>query len=152
MTKLFEALMVIGDSVSDEHRVVLLLASLPDSYDMLVTALEAKSETVPNMEIITERLLHEERKIKEKEAGYKYSGRKVSENREPLGFREPKEAATVTCANTVRSLATLSELAGNSRQPNGKEMTSRRAKRSTQRGPLLQRSRYLAQQAMTKPW
>ena len=32
-----------------------------------MTALEANSETVPKMEIVTERLLHEERKMKEKE-------------------------------------------------------------------------------------
>ena len=61
MTELFEELAVVGDPVSDEDRVVHLLASLPDSYDMLVTALEANSETVPKMEIVTERLLHEKR-------------------------------------------------------------------------------------------
>ena len=33
---------------------------------MLVTTLEANSKTVPKMEIVTERLLHEERKMKEK--------------------------------------------------------------------------------------
>ena len=42
-----------------------LLTSLPDSYNMLVTALEAREE-VPKMEVITEKLLHAERKQKEK--------------------------------------------------------------------------------------
>ena len=69
MTELFEALAVIGDPVTEEDQVVHLLASLPDSYDMLVTALEANSEAVPKMEIVTERLLHEERKMKEKGTG-----------------------------------------------------------------------------------
>ena len=69
MTELFEALAVIGDPVTEEDRVVHLLASLPDSYDMLVTALEANSEAVPKMEIVTERLLHEERKMNEKGTG-----------------------------------------------------------------------------------
>ena len=36
-----------------------LLASLPESYSMLVTALETY---VPQMEVLVERLLHEERK------------------------------------------------------------------------------------------
>ena len=55
----------IDDPITEEDRVVHLLASLPESYDILVTALEASVE-VPKMEIVTERLLHEERKIKEK--------------------------------------------------------------------------------------
>ena len=69
MTELFEGLAVIGDPVTEEDRVVHLLASLPDSFNMLVTALEANSEAVPKMDIVTERLLHEERKMKEKGTG-----------------------------------------------------------------------------------
>ena len=69
MTEIFEGLAVIDDPVSEEDRVVHLLASLPDSFSMLVTALEANSEAVPKMEIVTERLLHEEQKIREKGAG-----------------------------------------------------------------------------------
>ena len=49
--------------------MVYLLASLPESYSMLVTALEASTE-VPQMEVVTERLLHEERKLKER-GGYR---------------------------------------------------------------------------------
>ena len=41
MTEIFEALAVIGDPVTEEDRVVHLLASLPDSFNMLATALEA---------------------------------------------------------------------------------------------------------------
>jgi len=52
--------------VSGEDRVVNLLASLPESYNMLVTALEDNSD-VPDMDVVTERLLHEERKMKERE-------------------------------------------------------------------------------------
>ena len=61
MTEIFDELSVIGDHISEEDRVVYLLASLPESYSMLVTALEANSE-VPKMEFVTEKLLHEERK------------------------------------------------------------------------------------------
>ena len=63
LTEIFNKLSIIGDSIDDEDRVVYLLASLPDSYEMLVTALEANTE-VPNMETVIERLLHEEQKLK----------------------------------------------------------------------------------------
>ena len=49
--------------------MVHLLASLPDSFDMLVTAMEANSDNVPAMENVTERLLREEQKLKEKGVG-----------------------------------------------------------------------------------
>ncbi len=64
VTELFEAL-----AVSEEDQVIHLLASLPDSFGMLVTVLEANSEAVPNMENVTERLLHEEQKTKDKGGG-----------------------------------------------------------------------------------
>ena len=66
MTKISEGLSVIGDSISEEDRLVHLLASLPDSYNMLVTAFEANME-VPKLEVVTEWLLHEERKLNEQE-------------------------------------------------------------------------------------
>ena len=65
MTELFNELTAVGDVISEEDRVVYLLASLPDSFGTLVTALEANEE-VPRMEIVTERLLHTERKQKQK--------------------------------------------------------------------------------------
>ena len=58
MTVLFEGLSVISDPVSEEDRAVYLLVSLPESYDMLVTALEASMD-VPKMEVVTECFLHE---------------------------------------------------------------------------------------------
>ena len=48
MTETFNVLTVIGDKITEEDRVVHLLASLPDSYCVLVTALEACAE-VPKM-------------------------------------------------------------------------------------------------------
>ena len=63
MTEVFDPLSVVGDPVPEEDRVVHLLASLPESYSMLVTALQTNAE-VPKMERVTERLLHEERKLK----------------------------------------------------------------------------------------
>ena len=44
-----------------------LLASLPECFNMLVTALEAVIPEVPKMETVTERLLHEERKVRDRE-------------------------------------------------------------------------------------
>lgn len=41
MTELLDELSIIDVPVKEEDRVVYLLASLPDQYDMLVTALEA---------------------------------------------------------------------------------------------------------------
>lgn len=65
MTELFDALTVAGETVSEEDRVVYLLASLPDSYNVLVTALEANEE-IPKLEVVIERILHQERKAREK--------------------------------------------------------------------------------------
>ena len=59
--ELFDELSVIGDPIGDEDRVICLLASLPDSFSTLVTALEAM-ERVPTWEAVTARLLHEEGK------------------------------------------------------------------------------------------
>ena len=44
MIETFESLSVIGDPVSEEDCVVYLLVSLPESFNMLVTALEANPE------------------------------------------------------------------------------------------------------------
>ena len=68
MVETFEELSVIGEAVEEEDRVVHILASLPDKYNMLVTAFEACSE-VPRLEVVTEKLLNEERKIREKSGG-----------------------------------------------------------------------------------
>ena len=64
MTEVFNGLPVIGDNLDDEDRVVYLLASLQESFDMLLTALEASSN-VPQMETVIERLLYEKQKIKD---------------------------------------------------------------------------------------
>ena len=67
MTEIFDELFVTDDPITEEDRVVHLLASLPDSFNMLVTALEVNSESVPKMEVVTECLLHVELKITKKE-------------------------------------------------------------------------------------
>ena len=67
MTEVFNDLTIIGAPLDDEDKVVHLLASLPESYDTLVTALEA-NEKVPTMEVVIDRLTYEERKVKERES------------------------------------------------------------------------------------
>ena len=61
LTEIIDELSVIGDPLEEENQVIHLLASLRESYDMLVMALEASPE-VPKLEIVTERFLHEETK------------------------------------------------------------------------------------------
>ena len=73
MTELFNEMAIVGD-VIEEDRVVYLLASLPDSFNTLVTALEV-NEDVPKMEVVTERLLHAERK--QEKASVDLSGEKA---------------------------------------------------------------------------
>ena len=65
---MFNELAVVGDNVSDKDCVVYLLASLLDTFDMLVTALEANNEVL-KMETVTERLLYEEQKLTDRMAG-----------------------------------------------------------------------------------
>ena len=67
MTEVFDELAAIAEPISDEDKVVYLLAGLPESYDVLVTALESGSDTVPALESVTERLLREELKLKDQE-------------------------------------------------------------------------------------
>ena len=66
MMETFHELSVVGDAVKDDDKVVFLLASLPESYTTLLMALEA-SATVPEMDAVIEKLLHEERKHKERD-------------------------------------------------------------------------------------
>ena len=65
MTEVFNELAVIGDNIDNEDCVVYLLASHPESFNMLVTTREASSD-VPQMETVIERLLYEEQKMKDR--------------------------------------------------------------------------------------
>ena len=61
MTEVFNKLSAMDAAMSEEDRVICLLVSLPESFGVLITALEASDE-IPKMDVVTERLLHEERK------------------------------------------------------------------------------------------
>ena len=54
ITELFDALSVAGETISEEDRVVYLLASLPETYNVLVTTLEAHAD-VPKLEVVSTR-------------------------------------------------------------------------------------------------
>eukprot|EP00795_Rhopilema_esculentum_P003204 gene3204-1519_t len=90
MTEIFDELSIVGDPIEEKDRVVHLLASLPESFDILVTALEA-SKDVPKMETVTERLLREESKLKEKEACGNTNGDvKALASKQRFGIRSPR--------------------------------------------------------------
>ena len=59
MVETFNEMLIDGKAIIDEDTVVYLLASLPESFNILATALESN----PSMEIVIERLMHEERKL-----------------------------------------------------------------------------------------
>ena len=54
MLETFNELSIVGDAITDKDRVVYLLASLPESFNTLVTAL-GSNPTVPKMEILIQR-------------------------------------------------------------------------------------------------
>ena len=53
MTETFNELAIVGVKLSDKDHAVYLLASLQESFNILVTALEAHAE-IPTMEIVIE--------------------------------------------------------------------------------------------------
>ena len=63
MTEICKELLVIREVISEEDRVFYLLASLPESYNVLVMALETSAD-VPTLAVVRECLLHEEIKMK----------------------------------------------------------------------------------------
>jgi len=82
MSEIFKGLAVIGDAVH-------LLASLPESYNVLVTAFEAELEKIPKWELVTERLLNQELKLKEKVPTISEDGRKTLITGQNKGLKKP---------------------------------------------------------------
>ena len=105
MTELFNELVIVGDAIEEEDRVVYLLASLPDLYNTLVTALEAHEEVL-KMEVVTEKLLHAERKQKEKSSPDS-SGDKANDT----------SKVEVHSATTARSMDIFRRTASNTSRP-----------------------------------
>ena len=61
IVELFDELAAVGDPITEEDRIICILASLPENFSTIVTALEAL-ELVPTLETYMEQLLHEENK------------------------------------------------------------------------------------------
>ncbi|KAF0730464.1 hypothetical protein Ae201684P_021936 [Aphanomyces euteiches] len=64
MKTLSEQLEAVGAPVGEEDLVITLLCNLPESYEVLITALESRSDALP-WEFVTSRMLHEEMKRNE---------------------------------------------------------------------------------------
>ena len=88
MTEIFQELSIIGQPMEEEDRVVQLLTSLPKKYNVLVTSLLSNVE-VPSMEIVTERIMHEDRKLKEIESKESKNQNQVFYAGNGGGRREP---------------------------------------------------------------
>ena len=100
MTEIFNALSVMEAPLSEEDRVIYHLASLPESFGMLVTALEASAE-VPKMDVVTERL-HEQRKLSsEKKKGAPVLMRRLWQHG-PSGSRKGVHVNTVESTDISR--------------------------------------------------
>ena len=100
MLETFEALSVMGEPVEEEERVVHILASLGmlEKYSMIVTAFEACPE-VPKLEVVTEKLLNEERKMIERSQGY-FGNKAQSPSHDALlvnSDNKPKHSGPPTC-------------------------------------------------------
>ena len=89
ITELFDALSVAGETISEEDRVVYLLASLPETYNVLVTALEAHAD-VPKLEVVTERILHQEWNFSDKSGSSSLSEGALTSCRFPKGGAKVK--------------------------------------------------------------
>ena len=77
--------------MDDEDKVVTLLANLPESYNVLVTALEA-SNKVHAMEVVLERVLHEMRKQNDRDKHSNTSQKVTMMSKEDNKPQEKKKA------------------------------------------------------------
>lgn len=61
MKELTDRLASIGAPIAEEDQVVTLLGSLPPSYSTIVTALEARVDSI-SLDFVQQSLIHEEQK------------------------------------------------------------------------------------------
>ena len=86
MKEITDRLAAIGSPISEEDQVVTLLGSLPDSYATLVTALEARGDTL-QLKDVQEALVHEEQKKRSpgcKQESALFSGTKKKKFKGPV--------------------------------------------------------------------
>ena len=61
---LSEHLEAVGDAVAEKDLVIILISSLPEDYNYLITALETIAEEKLTWDYVRDRLIHEAEKIK----------------------------------------------------------------------------------------
>lgn len=70
MNELFQQLLALGDELNPEFIMsATLLGSLPSSYDGLITALEARSETELSSSFVRSKIIEEYRRRKDRDNG-----------------------------------------------------------------------------------
>ena len=67
MQEIFDSMAVLEDPVSEKKQVMFILASLPESFQTMVTALAASTEDVPSLSDVKEKLRSEE--LRQKQIG-----------------------------------------------------------------------------------
>ena len=95
MKSLAEKLAAIKSPISEEDQVVTLLGSLPETYQNVVTALEARSEDL-TLSYVQQTLLYEEKKRKGPEKLSNQGDAALVSNRQPRG-RGKKEIRCHLC-------------------------------------------------------
>ena len=101
MSEIFQELAVIGEPVPESKRVSHLLASLPESYDTLVTALQGQSEEALKWDVVTERLLQEEQRKKDRHTPSVADDKKGFLTSRPRSDRPPARSQSVRPASSM---------------------------------------------------
>ena len=84
LKEIAEELESIKSSVSEEDLVLVILGSLPEAYNNLITSLESRADSL-DLEFLMTRLLHEERKLQEQGT--------VNKNQEAALYSKQKDTA-----------------------------------------------------------
>lgn len=134
MTEILDELSAIDEPVTENDRVVHLLTSLPESFDMLVTALQANDD-VPRWEMVTEKIRQEERRQKiraERTPG--------KEEEEALAARNTKGPRCYQCGKLGHIRRNCGESTNRARSP-PREYRRRSSPRDNRRGSTPRDSR-----------
>jgi hypothetical protein len=96
MEEMFEKLSVLGRDLEEDFRVALILSSLPDSYSVLTTALEARPEKDLTLTVVKNKLMEEYQKkgSKQHEEHNDDKALKASGGKQ---LKNPMKDDTITC-------------------------------------------------------
>lgn len=121
LQEIFDSLAVLEDPVTENKQVMFILASLPESFQTMVTALAASSNDVPSLADVKERIRSEELRQKQ-------SGATDNDGRKALAagththrqHKRTENAKSSLPAVSVTGQVTSRETAGNGRLKKGK--------------------------------